>query len=192
MSIFLELLRCFLCCEDEHDYDYQTSHENSFPESHPYNQLPWPRTHFPWAWFGWWKLPIQKFCWSNPHQLNLNQHCFLLIQFSPSKCPTSLGKIQQSSYVDSCSTSPKPPTSSSKPLKSTFVNPSSTYGKPPTSSSNLLHSTSANTSSSSLKPQHLHPTHSSLFLVHPLTPWSLYVDHLGFFLNNLHPWTLQM
>lgn len=40
MSIFLELLRCFLCCEDEHDYDYQTSHENSFPESHPYNQLP--------------------------------------------------------------------------------------------------------------------------------------------------------
>lgn len=148
-----------------------------------------PRTHFPWAWFGWWHTKIWLI---KPSSTRSKPALFPSNSIPSPKCPTSLGKLQQSSYVDPCSTSPKPPTSSSKPLISTFVNPSSTSGKPPTSSSNLLHSTSANTSSSSLNPQHLHPTHSNLLLVHPLTPWSLYVDHLGFFLNNLHPWTLQM
>ncbi|VVA22211.1 PREDICTED: probable RNA helicase SDE3 [Prunus dulcis] len=181
MSIFLEVLKCLFCIEDEREnydynqiprqtYDSKISDRNRSPPLTSTNQSP--------AFYNY-KAP------SPPSQPVKSP--FSSSSSSP-KPPTSSSKPLQSSYIStsspspkfptssSSSTFPKPPTSSSKLPQSTFVNPSSSNASPfilefPTSVSKLQQSSSVDQRSALPKP----PTSSSKLpqstLVSPSSPF---------------------
>ncbi|CAB4262052.1 unnamed protein product [Prunus armeniaca] len=157
MSIFLEVLKCLLCCEDEHenyhgsynqiprqtsfhheDYEYQTPHRNYSPPLTSTNQSPASYNYKP---------P------SPPSQAPKSP--FSASSSSP-KPPTSSSKPRQSS-----SPSPNFPTSLSKTQPSSSCNTYSTFSEPPSSSSKLPQSTFVNSSSSKLSTSSSKPPQAS-------------------------------
>ncbi|KAI5348461.1 hypothetical protein L3X38_001348 [Prunus dulcis] len=143
MSIFLEVLKCLLCCEDEHenyhgsynqiprqtsfhhnDYEYRTPRRNYSPPLTSTNQSPAlynykPPSPPPQA-------PKSPFSSSSSSPKPPTSSSKPQQSSSPSpNFPTSLSKTQPSSSFYPYSTFPEPPSSSSKPPQSTFVNPSS-------------------------------------------------------------------
>ncbi|KAL6292475.1 hypothetical protein ACE6H2_000617 [Prunus campanulata] len=133
MSIFLEILKCLFCIEDER-------------ENYDYNQIP-RQTYDS-------KISDRN---RSPPLTSTNQSPAFYNYKAPS--PPSL---PVKSPFSSSSSSPKPPTSSSKPLQSSSISTpspkfptsssSSTFPKPPTSSSKLPQSTFVNPSSSNASP----------------------------------------
>ncbi|PQP99674.1 putative RNA helicase SDE3 [Prunus yedoensis var. nudiflora] len=147
MSIFLEVLKCLLCCEDEHenyhdsynqiprqtsfhhdDYEYQTPHRNYSPPRTSTNQSPAfynykppsPPSQAPKSPFSSSSSsPEPPTSSSKPRQSSSPASSFTLefLAFA--------SKLQLSSSVDQPSALPKPPTSSSKLPQSTLISPSS-------------------------------------------------------------------
>ncbi|PQQ12921.1 putative RNA helicase SDE3 [Prunus yedoensis var. nudiflora] len=199
MSIFLEILKCLFCIEDEREnYDYNQIPRQTYDSkiSDRNRSPPWTSANQSPAFYNY-KAP-------SPPSLSVKSP-FSSSSSSP-KPPTPSSKPLQSSSIStsspspkfptssSSSTFPKSPTSSSKLPQSTFVNPSSSNASPfilefPTSVSKLQQSSSVDQRSALPKPQHLHLScPNPLLLVHlhhPFNSKHLHLDHL--LLNFPHP-----